>query len=187
MHSLHPTVVKHPDFYCHLTAIDGIDLPHFAVFCCFRDLSHRLFTTFSARQIAVKRGRNRLFRRLIAFDKDPVCLPREGTNQPRFATSHHEKPRYSLIFTTDLLPNIEPQYDKDTPARGTHTGMFLSPVFWFQIFSVCSVIRFIPPSRTWPGFSACRCRSPFLSRHNRPAAAAVPRPAPRRTPSRSGE
>ena len=30
---LHPAVVTHPDFYYHLTAIDGIDLPHFAVFC----------------------------------------------------------------------------------------------------------------------------------------------------------
>ena len=27
---LPPTVVKHPDFYYHLTTIDGIDLPHFA-------------------------------------------------------------------------------------------------------------------------------------------------------------
>jgi hypothetical protein len=47
--SLHPTVVNRPDFYYHLTTIDCIDLPHFAVFCFFRDLSHRLFTTFSAR------------------------------------------------------------------------------------------------------------------------------------------
>ena len=34
---LPPTVVKHPDFYYHLTTIDGIDLPHFAVFCFFHD------------------------------------------------------------------------------------------------------------------------------------------------------
>ncbi len=34
---LPPTVVKHPDFYYHLTTTDGIDLPHFAVFCFFRD------------------------------------------------------------------------------------------------------------------------------------------------------
>ena len=32
-----PTVVIHPDFYYHFTTIDGIDLPHFAVFCFFRD------------------------------------------------------------------------------------------------------------------------------------------------------
>lgn len=31
------TVVNHPDFYYHLTTIDGIDLPHLAVFCFFRD------------------------------------------------------------------------------------------------------------------------------------------------------
>jgi hypothetical protein len=31
------TVVNHPDFYYHLTTIDGFDLPHFAVFCFFRD------------------------------------------------------------------------------------------------------------------------------------------------------
>ena len=31
------TVVKHPDFYYHLTTIDGCDLPHLAVFCFFRD------------------------------------------------------------------------------------------------------------------------------------------------------
>ena len=68
------TVVKHPDFYYHLTTIDGIDLPHFAIFCFSRDLSHRLFTTFSARQIAAKRGRVRLFRRLIVFDKDTFCV-----------------------------------------------------------------------------------------------------------------
>ena len=28
---------KPPEFYYHLTTIDGIDLPHFAVFCFFRD------------------------------------------------------------------------------------------------------------------------------------------------------
>ncbi len=31
-----PTVVRPPDFYYHLTTIDGIDLPHLAVFCFFR-------------------------------------------------------------------------------------------------------------------------------------------------------
>ena len=31
-----PTVVNRPDFYYHLTTVDGIDLPHFAVFCFFR-------------------------------------------------------------------------------------------------------------------------------------------------------
>ena len=129
----------------------------------------------------------RAFLRFFEDDKDTIRLPRQGTNRPPFATFHHEKPRCSLIFTTVLLLNTEPQYDKDTPARGAHTGMFLSPVFWFQIISVCSVIQFIPPLRTWPDSSACRCRSPFLSRHNRPAAAAVPRPAPRKRPSRSGE
>ena len=35
------TVVRTPQIYYHLTTIDGIDLPHFAVFCFFRDLSHR--------------------------------------------------------------------------------------------------------------------------------------------------
>ena len=29
------TVVNHPGFYYHLTTIDGIDLPHFAVFLRF--------------------------------------------------------------------------------------------------------------------------------------------------------
>ena len=33
----HPAVVRTPKFYYHLTTIDGIDLPHFAVFCFFRD------------------------------------------------------------------------------------------------------------------------------------------------------
>ena len=54
--SIHPTVVDHPDFYYHLTAIDGIDLPLFAVFCFSRDLSHSLFTTFSARENMGKEG-----------------------------------------------------------------------------------------------------------------------------------
>ena len=36
-----PTVVRTPQFYYHLTTIDGIDLPHFAVVCFFRDLSQR--------------------------------------------------------------------------------------------------------------------------------------------------
>lgn len=31
------TVVKHPDFYYHLTTIDGFDLPHLSIFFCFRD------------------------------------------------------------------------------------------------------------------------------------------------------
>ena len=70
----------------------------------------------------------------MRYDKDPVCVPRQGTNQPPFAPFHRENPRCSLNFTTDLLPNKEPQYDKETPARGAHTGMFLSPVFCFQIF-----------------------------------------------------
>ena len=132
--SLHPTVVRTPQFYYHLTAIDGIDLPHFAVFCFFRDRVTVYSQLFLPGKWAAKRGRNRLFRRLIVLDKDPFCVPRQGTNRPRFAPFHHEKPRYDLTFTTDLLPNTEPQYDKDTPARGTHTGMFLSPVFCFQIF-----------------------------------------------------
>ena len=38
---LYPTEVRTPPFYYHLTTIDGIDLPQFAVFCFFRDLSHR--------------------------------------------------------------------------------------------------------------------------------------------------
>ena len=40
--------------------------------------SHRLLTTISARQIAVKRGRIRLFRRLIALDQNLICVPREA-------------------------------------------------------------------------------------------------------------
>ena len=35
--SLHLVVVSHPDFYYHLTTIDDLILPHFAVFCFFRD------------------------------------------------------------------------------------------------------------------------------------------------------
>ena len=31
------TVVKHPNFYYHLTTIGGCDLPHLAAFCRFRD------------------------------------------------------------------------------------------------------------------------------------------------------
>ena len=31
------TVVKHPDFYYHLTTIDGFDLPHLSIFFRFRD------------------------------------------------------------------------------------------------------------------------------------------------------
>ena len=31
------TVVKRPNFYYHLTTIDGFDLPHLAAFCRFRD------------------------------------------------------------------------------------------------------------------------------------------------------
>ena len=62
------TVVKHPDFYYHLTTIDGLILPHFAAF----RLSHDIVTPISGQryawQIAAKRGRIRLFRRLIPFD-----------------------------------------------------------------------------------------------------------------------
>ena len=35
--SLHLVVVSHPNFYYHLTTIDGIDLPHIAAFCLIRD------------------------------------------------------------------------------------------------------------------------------------------------------
>ena len=35
--SLLSAVVRTPQFYHHLTTIDGIDLPHFAVLCFFRD------------------------------------------------------------------------------------------------------------------------------------------------------
>ena len=56
---LHPTVVIHPCFYYHLTAIDGIDLPHFAVFCFSRDrvtnCSH-LFLPGKSRQDAAEHG-----------------------------------------------------------------------------------------------------------------------------------
>ena len=31
------TVVKHPNFYYHLTTIGGCALPHLAAFCRFRD------------------------------------------------------------------------------------------------------------------------------------------------------
>jgi hypothetical protein len=68
-----------------LTTIDGIDLPHLAAFCLFRDLSHSLLTTISARQIAAKRGRNRLFRRLIVLDKDTFCVPRQYLHKTRKA------------------------------------------------------------------------------------------------------
>ena len=36
-----------------------------------------LFTTFLPGKWAAKRGRIRLFRRLIAFDQDPFCVPRQ--------------------------------------------------------------------------------------------------------------
>jgi len=78
--SLHPTVVKHPDFYYHLTTIDGIDLPHFAVFCFFRDSVTDYEQLFLPGKSAAKRGRNRLFRRLIAFDKDTFCVPRQESS-----------------------------------------------------------------------------------------------------------
>ncbi len=72
-----PDGSKPSRFYYHLTTIDGIDLPHFAVFCFFRDLSHSLLITLSARQIAANCGRIRLFRRLIAFEKNLICVPRQ--------------------------------------------------------------------------------------------------------------
>ena len=74
---LPPTVVKHPDFYYHLTTTDDLILPHFAAF----RLSHDIVTPENrqrdAWQIAAKRGRIRLFRRLNALDKDTLYLPRQ--------------------------------------------------------------------------------------------------------------
>ena len=58
---LSSTVERTPDFYYHLTTIDGIDLPHFAVFCFSRDLSHRILTAFSARQMGCKTGQKPAF------------------------------------------------------------------------------------------------------------------------------
>ena len=54
----------------------------------------------------------RAFLRNFEDDENTIRLPRQGTNRPRFAPFHHENPRLVLTFTTDLLPNIEPQYDK---------------------------------------------------------------------------
>ena len=80
---LPPTVVKHPDFYYHLTTIDGIDLPHFAVF----RMSHDIVTPISGQRYAckwaAKRDRIRLFRRLNAFDKNTFCVPRQYTIKTR--------------------------------------------------------------------------------------------------------
>jgi hypothetical protein len=57
----------------------------------------------------------RAFLRNFKDDENTVRLPRQGTNQPRFAPFHHEKTRYGLIFTTVLLLSLEPQYDKKCP------------------------------------------------------------------------
>ena len=65
---LRPTVVNHPDFYYHLTTIDGIDLPQFAVFRLKSDIVTPGNRQRYARQIAANWDRIRLFRRLIAFD-----------------------------------------------------------------------------------------------------------------------
>ena len=50
-------VVNHPDFYYHLTTIDGIDLPHFA----FSVTESQISATVSARQMGFKTGQNSAF------------------------------------------------------------------------------------------------------------------------------
>jgi len=64
-----PDGSKSPDFYYHLTTIDGLILPHFAAFRLSHDIVTPILGQRYARQIAVKRGRNRLFRRWIALTK----------------------------------------------------------------------------------------------------------------------
>ncbi len=78
-----------------------------AAFCrilLFPWQSHSLLTTFSARQIAANCGRIRLFRRLIAFDKDTFCVPR----QAKMANKHFRVKRGKLwqiavTWTSPLL------------------------------------------------------------------------------------
>ena len=72
----------------------------------------------------------RAFMRLFEDDKNTIRLPRQGTNKPPFAPFHYENPRYDLIFTTDLLPNNEPQYDKNTGER-TASAIFPPVLFCF--------------------------------------------------------
>ena len=72
---LPPTVVKHPDFYYHFTTIDGIDLPHFAVFA-FSVTESQIINNFFCLANRGKLRQNTAFhtesvplgRRLIAFD-----------------------------------------------------------------------------------------------------------------------
>ena len=58
---LHPTVVNRPDFYYHLTAIDGIDLPQFAVFRLKSDIVTPGNRQRYARQMGCKMGQNTAF------------------------------------------------------------------------------------------------------------------------------
>ena len=54
---LHPTVVRTPQFYYHLTTIDGIDLPHLA----FSVTESQISATVSAWQMGFNTGQNSAF------------------------------------------------------------------------------------------------------------------------------
>jgi hypothetical protein len=60
-----------------LTTIDGIDLPHLAAFCRFRDRVTFCSQVFLLGKSAAKRGRTRLFRRLIDLDQNSFRVPRQ--------------------------------------------------------------------------------------------------------------
>ncbi len=55
--SIHSTVVSHPDFYCHLTAIDGIDLPYFAFSMTESQFIHNYFCPAHRRRPLGNRGK----------------------------------------------------------------------------------------------------------------------------------
>jgi len=110
-----------------LTALTCRILPYFAFPVTESHFIHNFFCPANCGKTGQKPAFHTesvpLGRRLIAFDEDTFCVPWQGTNQPCFAPFHYENPRYDLIFTTDLLPNIEPQYDKQMAEPGIRLAL----------------------------------------------------------------
>ena len=96
-------VVTHPDFYYHLTTIDGINLPHFAVFCFFRDR----VTVYSPAGSIPRRLRRIRIENVFAFGSIPSRnFPRKNfsraiPNMPTFrfyVRINGQRPRFMRRF-----------------------------------------------------------------------------------------
>ena len=115
---LHPTVVNHPDFYYHLTAIDDLILPHFAVFCFFRD---RVTEYSSCRQsvdsLSSKNGNNQKSSHFCKIERE------EGKTIPSSQSPHASRHIAALVcLQSDYSQLFLPGLSRQTTAEYGFSG-----------------------------------------------------------------